>query len=200
MLLYLYPGACSLADHIALIEAGLPYKLMAIGGDKQTADGRDYLTVNPRGFVPALDVGGGIILTENLAILSYIADRSSALLPEGEFGRWRALEALSYMATTIHGGLGAFFKKAADAEKEKAGAAVEKAFRSLAVQMGEQQFLLGNAMSIADPYLFWTLLAASRFGIAVPGQLQTFFDRMNGEPSVIRALIEEGLPVSPRVQ
>jgi glutathione S-transferase len=193
MLLYLYPGACSVADHIALIEAGLSYELMAIDREKRTKDGRDYLTINPRGFVPSLEVEDGVILTENLAILAHIADRSGALIPDGEFGRWRALEALSYMATTIHGNLGPFFKNASDIEKEKAGKALTKGFAFLDAQMGEQPFLLGGTMSIADPYLFWALLAASRFNIAVPDRLRAFFDQMNREPSVIQAFAEEGL-------
>jgi glutathione S-transferase len=97
------------------------------------------------------------------------------------------------MATTIHGGLGPFFKNASDEEKDNAGKALAKGFASLNDQMGEQPFLLGGAMSIADPYLFWTLLAASRFGIAVPERLRAFFNRMRQEPSVIQALAEEGL-------
>ncbi|MTJ81335.1 MAG: glutathione S-transferase [Telmatospirillum sp.] len=193
MLLYLYPGACSIADHIALIETGLPYKLIAIDRDKRTQDGRDYLTINPRGFVPSLQLEDGTILTENLAILAYIADRSSALLPEGELGRWRALEALSYMATTIHGGLTPFFKNKSDMEKDEARKALAKAFGFLDDQMGAQPFLLGQAMSIADPYLFWALLWTAQFGLPVPERLRAFFDRMNREPSVIRALAEEGL-------
>jgi glutathione S-transferase len=195
MLLYLYPGACSLADHIALIEAGLPYELMPIDHDKRTQDGRDYLMINPRGLVPALEVEG-TVLTENLAILAYIADKNGALLPDGEFGRWHALEALSYMSTTIHGGLGPFFKNGSGMEKEASRVSLVKGLAFLDEQMGEQPFLLGRRMSVADPYLFWALLAASRFDIAIPGRLEAFFGRMKREPSVIRALAEEGLPSS----
>jgi glutathione S-transferase len=195
MLLYLYPGACSLADHIALIEAGLPYELMPIDHDKRTQDGRDYLTINPRGLVPALEAEG-TVLTENLAILAYIADRNGALIPDGEFGRWRALEALSYMSTTIHGGLGPLFKNGSDMEKEASRVSLVKGLAFLDEQIGEQPFLLGRRMSIADPYLFWALLAVSRFDIAIPGRLGAFFDRMKREPSVIRALAEEGLSPS----
>src|SRR5690242_1087255 len=133
MRLYFYPAACSIADHIALIEADLPYDLMPIDRDKRTRDGGDYLAINPRGFVPALELDDGSILTENLAILAHIADHSGKLLPEDALGRSRALEALSYMATTIHGGLGPFFKKAAEAEQEQAKArnALTKAFAFL---------------------------------------------------------------------
>ena len=82
MILYYAPGACSLADHIALIEARLPYKLIGVNRDKRTEDGGDYLTINPRGYVPALELDDGTLLTENLAILAYIAHRSDTLLPE----------------------------------------------------------------------------------------------------------------------
>lgn len=194
MRLYLYPAACSIADHIALIEAELPYELMPIDKGKRTKDGRDYLSVNPRGLVPALELESGAILTENLAILAYIAERSGRLIPSGDLGRSRALEALSYMATTLHGGLGPFFKNAPEAEREKAGQALAKGFSFLAEQIGDQPFLLGEEISIADPYLYWCLLAASGFGLVAPQRLRTFSGRMNRRPSVIRALAEEGLP------
>lgn len=193
MRLYFYPAACSLADHIALIEADLPYELMPIDRDKRTKDGRDYSTINPRGFVPALELEEGTVLTENLAILAFIAERSGRLIPPADLGRSRALEALSYMATTIHGGLAPFFKGAPEAEKEKAGQALARGFASLAEQIGDQPFLIGEDISIADPYLYWCLLAAARFEIAVPERLRAFSDRMNRRPSVIRALAEEGL-------
>lgn len=193
MRLYLYPGACSLANHIALIAAGLSHESMPIVGDKRTQDGRDYLEINPRGFVPALELEDGSILTENLVILAYIAEQSGALVPGGELGRWRALEAISYMTTTIHGALGPLFKNASGAERDNARSFLAKGFAFLADQMGAQPFLLGQVMSIADPYLYWTLLATSRFDIALPERLCAFYSRMNLEPSVIEALAEEGI-------
>jgi glutathione S-transferase len=92
MNLIYFPGACSLADHIALIEAGLPYKLISINRDKQTDDGRDFLAINPKGYVPALELDDGTVLTENLAILCYIATQSGKLLPKYGMTHWRALE------------------------------------------------------------------------------------------------------------
>ncbi|MGC5796194.1 glutathione binding-like protein [Sphingomonas sp. NFX23] len=196
MILYYVPGACSLADHIALIETKLPYTLAVLSGgkgDMRTADGSDYRSVNPRGAVPAIRLDDGTVLTENLAILAHIADRSGALLPDHALGRVRALEALSYMATTVHGNLGPFFRKAPEEELGRAREALEKAFNSLSEQMDSNAFMLGSVMSIADCYLYWTLLAALRFNISLPTQLRKFFDRMNHEPSVIQALAEEGL-------
>ena len=196
MILYYVPGACSLADHIALIETNLPYTLSLLGGgrsDKRTEDGSDYRSVNPRGAVPAIRLDDGAVLTENLAILAHIADCSGALLPDHPLGRARTLEALSYMATTVHGNLGSFFRRAPEEERERAQEALGKAFNFLSDQMGSNAFLLGNLMSIADPYLYWTLLAALRFDVVLPENLRAFFSRMNQEPSVIQALAEEGL-------
>lgn len=193
MILYYYPGACSLADHIALIETEVPYRLIAIDHDKRTADGRDYLTVNPRGFVPALELEHGSILTENLAILAYIGARDGLALATDDSTRWRALEALSFMATAIHGNLGPFFRKLPENELERARTALAKHFASLDDQLGNQPFLLGDRITIADPYLFWVLYAAPISGLELPARLQRYFDRMRQRPSVIRALAEEGI-------
>jgi len=95
MILYYAPGGCSLADHIALIETALPYRLIRVDRGKRTEDGRDFLTINPKGLLPALELDDGTVLTENLAILVYIAHRAGALLPENGLDRWRALEATS---------------------------------------------------------------------------------------------------------
>ncbi len=151
MILYHHPGACSLADHIALLEAGLSYKLVSIDRNKQTEDGRDFLTINPRGYVPTLELDDGTVLTENLAILAYIGDRSGTLMPEDGVTRWRALEALSFMSTAIHGNLVPFFKDLSTPEKERAREALVRHFASIAEQLGDKPFLLGDRMTIADP-------------------------------------------------
>ena len=193
MNLYYAPGACSLADHIALIEASLPYKLIGIDRTKRTEDGRDYLTVNPRGYVPALELDDGAVLTENLAILAYIAQRSAGLFTEGGMMPWRALEAISFMSSAIHGNFVPFFKNLPDDEKERARSALAKHFASLADQLGDDPFLLGDRMTIADPYLFWCLRSAPVSGVELPKGLQAYFVRMSQMPSVQKALAEEGL-------
>lgn len=196
MILYYVPFACSLADHIALIESRLPFTLERVVGDranKRTSDGRDYHLVNPRGVVPALQLESGEIIAENLAILCHIADCSDSLIPRHPLGRARTLEALSYMATTVHGNLGAFFFDRPEVEKQRAREALEKAYDLLSVQMGDNAFLLGETISIADPYLFWALLAANKMQIEVPRRLQDYVARMNLEPSVEQALAAERL-------
>jgi glutathione S-transferase len=194
VILYYAPGACSLADHIALIEAGLACRLVGITRDKRTDDGRDFLAINPRGYVPALELDDGTVLTENLAILAYIAHQARALLPEAGLTRWRALEATSFMTTEVHGNYKALFASdATEAEKDKARGKLTKHFASLAGQLGEKVYLLGEQMTIADAYLFWALLWAPKFGIEIAENLRAYFSRMRDLPSVARALAEEGL-------
>ena len=97
MILYYAPGACSQACHIALIEAEIPHSLVKVGRDRRTADGRDFNLINGKGYTPALDLGDGTILTENLAILAYIAEKSGKLLAKEGLERWRTLESTAFM-------------------------------------------------------------------------------------------------------
>lgn len=195
MILYYHAGACSLADHIALVEAGLPYSLVSIDRDKRTDDGRDFLAINPRGFVPTLELDDGSVLTENLAILAYIAQQGGgALLPDDGLLRWRALEAVSFMTTEIHGNMKPFFHSDSTAEeKDKARQKLVKHFAALATQLGDNPFLLGDRMTIADPYLFVMLMWAAIHGIDLAAPLQAYHARLKQRPSIAQALAKEGL-------
>ena len=193
MILYYAPGACSLADHIALIEAGLPYSLIRIDRSKRTEDGRDYLTVNPRGYVPALELDDGSILTENIAILAYIAQQNSAPFAADDLTPWRALEAISFMSTAIHGNLVPFWKDLSVGEKDRGRRELVKHIATIDDQLGEYPFLLGDRKSVADAYLFWALRSLPVSGIELSARLQAYYDRMSKEPSVTQALAEEGL-------
>ncbi|MDE1991012.1 MAG: glutathione S-transferase C-terminal domain-containing protein [Rhizobiaceae bacterium] len=193
MNLFYYPGACSLADHIALIETGLPYKLLSINRDKKTEDGRDFLSLNPKGYIPTLELEDGAILTENQIILTYIAEKTGKLLPEDGLTRWRTLEALAFMSSEIHGNYNPFFRNFPEPEKERAREKLAKAFAILADQMGDKAFLVSDEMTIADCYLFWVLFVAPKSGVDLPERLQNCFDRMKERPSVIKAFAEEGL-------
>jgi glutathione S-transferase len=194
MILYYHAGACSLADHIALIETATPHRLVSIGEDRRTDDGRDFLAINPRGFVPVLELDDGTRLTENLAILVYIAQASGQLLPEAGLTRWRALEATSFMTTEIHGNLKPFFyPDATQAEKDKARARLIKHFATLDAQLGDRPYLLGEAMTIADPYLFVMLMWGIKNEIEISARLRDYFSRLKAQPSFARALAVEGL-------
>lgn len=192
MKLYYSPGACSLADHIALIETGLPYALVAVDLQKRTDDGRDFRSINPKGYVPALEFDDGSVLTENVAILAWIADQGGSLLPKTGLKRWRALEAAVFMATEIHRGLRPFFLRDAIGA-EKARSQLVRNFEMLGDQLADAPFLLGDEMTIADPYLFWAVRWAIKFGIDLPEGLHAHQARLKTRPSVARALAEEGI-------
>lgn len=194
MNLFYAPGACSLANHIALIEAGLPYSLISVDREKRTQDGRDFLAINPKGYVPALEFDDGTVLTENLAILTYIAERSGRLLAEKGLDRWRALEATAFMTSELHNTFKPlFYPDTSDAQKEKSRATLIRRFATLADQLGEKPFLIGEHMSIADAYLFVMLSWAANFKIDLPKPFESYFNRLKAMPSVAQALKEEGL-------
>lgn len=194
MILFYVASACSLAVHIALIETKLPHNLMTIDRSRHTEDGRDFMAINPKGYVPALELDDGTVLTENLVILSFIADQSGMLLAREGIDRWRALEATSFMTTELHSNFKPFFyTDTPQAVKDKAGQMLVKRFATLADQVGDKPFLVGDRMTIADPYLFVMLSWASKFGIDVSDKLTTYFSRMKQVPSVAQALAREGL-------
>ena len=103
MILYLSPGACSLASHIALNEAGLAFEQVKVDlKTHRTALGDDFAKINPKGYVPALKFDNGEVLTENIAILSWIGDQAEKLPPLDSLSRYRLLEALAYISTEVH--------------------------------------------------------------------------------------------------
>ncbi len=193
MKLYYSPGACSLADHIALHEAGLAFEHEKVDlGAKRTESGADYTTINPKGYVPALTLDSGETLSENVAILDWIAHQDSALKPSGPMGHTHLLEALAYISTEIHKGFKPFFSGASADEKAKAGETILKRMGYLADTM-KGDFLFGADVSVADAYLFVMLLWARRNGLEVPPKLAEFRDRMMDRPAVRKAMEHEGL-------
>ena len=193
MKLYYAPGACSLADHIALHEAGLSFEHEKVDlKAKRTESGTDFLTINPKGYVPALTLDTGETLSENIAILDWIAHQDSALKPAGPMGHTHLLEALAYISTEIHKAYKPFFAGGSDDEKAKAAAAIVKRMEYLADTMAAD-FLLGDKMSVADCYLFVMLLWARKFDVGAPAKLAALRDRMMELPSVKKAMNHEGL-------
>ncbi len=193
MKLYLSPGACSLADHIALHEAGLPFERETVDlRAHRTEAGEDFYQVNPKGYVPALRLDSGEVLTENIAILDWITHQAETLKPRGAAGHTQHLEALAFISTEIHKGFKPFFASASDDDKAKAAAAIGKRFDYLDQTMAGD-YLFGSAVSAADCYLFVMLSWADKFGVAVPARLKAFQERMMARPAVDTALREEGL-------
>jgi glutathione S-transferase len=170
MNLYFSPDACSLAPHIVLRELALPFKLIRVDNrNKTTADGADFLAINPKGYVAALELDDGQVLTEGPAILQYLADLKpqAGLAPaNGSWQRSRLQEMLNFISSEVHGGLGWLF----NSELPAAAQALirQKLFKRLALLEGtlqQQEYLLGEAFSVADAYLFTVLRWTAGFAI-----------------------------------
>jgi glutathione S-transferase len=194
MKLYLAPGACSLADHIALHEAGIEFDRVTVDlKAKRTDDGRDYTQINPKGYVPALEFDDGQVLTENVAILSWVADQAPALAPTGDLARFRLLEILAFISTEIHKAFKPLFSPGStDAEKAAAKETIGKRLGQIAGRL-KGDYLFGDQASVADAYLFTMLTWATKNGIVLPEPLPAFQHRMVQRPAVKLALHHEGL-------
>lgn len=200
MKLYYSPGACSLSPHIALRESGLPFDLVRVDLEtKRTEDGKDYLAINPAGYVPCLELDDGRTLTEGPAILQYVADQvpERQLAPaNGSFERYRLQQWLNFIATELHKNFSQMFKPDTSAEARQA--AVQMLGKRLAVvaaQIEQAPCLVDNGFSVADIYLFVVLSWAAHVGIDL-GQwpsLNPFVERIGGRQAVRDALRAEGL-------
>jgi glutathione S-transferase len=191
--LYYAPGACSLADHIALHEAGLSFDHEKVDlKAKRTESGVDFTTVNPKGYVPALTLDTGETLTENVAILDWISHQDGKLAPSGPMGHTHLLQALAFISTEIHKGFKPFFAGANDSDKAKAGETIGKRMGHLADPM-KGDYLFGSTVSAADFYLFVMLLWAKKFNVEPPERLVALRERMMTLPSVQMAMKHEGL-------
>ena len=199
MKLYYAPGACSLAAHIVLHESGLPFT--AIRVDLRThklPDGSDYYGVNPKGYVPLLELDDGTRLTEVAVILQYIADRTPGNLAPtfGSLDRYRLMEWLNFIATEIHKGLGPLWKPTtSDAHRQLVLNAVGARFDFVVKALGDQPFLTGERFTIADAYLF-TIVNWHRFLKFDLGRwpaLERFQARVAARPRVQAALRAEHL-------
>jgi glutathione S-transferase len=198
MKLFYSPGACSLADHIALIGSGLPFTLEKVDlQTKQTTSGIDYTQINPKGYVPALELDTGEVLTENIAILCYLSETSGKLMPPKEgLNHWRALETLAFISSELHKNFKPFFNPNASAEEKAAGGELLlKRFGVIEKQLEGHSFILGDTFTIADCYLFVTLFWAigPKVGLSLPPSLLAYIDRLKQTPAVRTALEQEGL-------
>jgi len=199
MKLFYTPGACSQAPHIVLRESAKPFELVRVDlAAKRTESGEDYLSINPKGAVPALGLDDGSVLTENAVILQYLADRApaSGLIPPGGLERYRLLEWVNYIATEIHKGFGPLWNPATPAEfKQVTREQLGKKFDYLQDALRDREWIAGERFTIVDAYAFtvlnWTAIHAidlSRW----PG-LAAFQARIAARPAVRAALAAEGL-------
>ena len=193
MKLYYAPAACSLADHIALHEAGFEFDRTRVNLKTHTTeDGDDYTALNPKGYVPALELDSGELLTENIAILDWITQQNPALGPSGAMGRTHLLEKLAFISTEIHKGFKPFFAGASEEEKARASVQLGERFAQIA-EMMQGDYLFGSELSVADAYLFVMLTWADKNGVPVPDKLTALRERMLQRDAVRMALRHEGL-------
>lgn len=200
MKLFYFTGACALSPHIVLLEAGLDFSLEKIDKQsKKTEHGADFLQINPKGSVPALQLDDGRVLTEGAAIVQYIADlRPAAGLapPAGTFERYQLLEILNYLSAEVHKSFSPLFNPALSAEQtENALNTLFKKFDYLVSVLGNKAYLLGDHFGVADAYLF-TMLGWSRplrIDLSRWPALQDYHARILKRPTVQAAMRAEGL-------
>ena len=172
MKLYYHPGTCALAAHIALQESGAPYVIEKVNlKTKQTESGDDYFGINPKGYVPALQTDEGTLLTENVAVLQYIADlRPEARLapPKDSFERYRLLEWLAFINSEVHATYKPFFMpNAVDEERQHAAEKLSKRLGHVEHSLESKDFLLGENFSVADAYLYTVLGWLPKTGLSL---------------------------------
>jgi glutathione S-transferase len=199
MKLYYSPGACSQAPHILLHDIGLSHDAVRVDlKEKRVEDGSDFLAINPKGSVPALELDSGDVLTENAVILQYLGDRSSVgevLPPLGNFRRYRVLELVNFITTELHKRFGFLFNRdATDEMKQLVIRDLGKKLDYIDGELGEGPFLMGEELTLPDPYLFVITGWAEKFlGLDRWPNLKAFRERMMERPSVRHVLGFEGL-------
>jgi len=200
MKLYYTPGACSLSPHIVLNELDLPYTVEKVDlKTHTTASGTDYYTLNAKGYVPALQLDNGEVLTEGPAIIQYLAEQkpqANLLPPAGSLERARVQEWLNFIGTEVHKTLAALFNPSISAEaKSKTIDTFGKRLGLVEKALQGKDYLTGKAFSVADAYLFTIVNWAPMLGIDLspwPTVVQ-FQKRVASRPAVQKTLQAEGL-------
>ena len=200
MKLFLKPGSCSLASHIVLEEIGRPYDTETVDlAKKLTASGADFWAINPKGYVPALLLDDGDLLTEGPAILQYLADLAPELQlapANGSKARYQLQSWLTFIGTELHKNFSPFFNPAATPEmKELARANLQRRLGYVNDQLAGRDFLMGDTFSVADAYLF-TVVGWAKFvqlDLSAWPHLIAFQGRVAARPATQRALKAEGL-------
>ncbi len=199
--LYYSPGACSLSPHSALREAELPFELVKVDlRAKKTAAGDDYLAISPKGYVPALRLPDGTVLTEGAVMVQYIADQAPAKKlapPYGTLERYRLMEWLNFIATELHKGMSPFYNPHANAElKQSLGERMALRWTRLAEAVRSQPWLMGERYTVADGYAAYVLRAWQKFAkqdISRWPELVAYYQRLVARPSIAASLAAEGL-------
>ena len=200
MKLFYKPGACSLAPHIVLEELGIGYEAEKVDlKTKVTESGADFLTINPKGYVPALQMDNGEVLTECQAILEYLGDRnpSQNLIPAaGSTARYQIHAWLNFVASELHKGFSPFFKPSTPQEwKDACLVILEQRLSYVDAELAGKDYLMGDTFTVADAYLF-TILGWARYiqlDLAKWDNLAAYQARLAQRPAVVAAMKAEGL-------
>jgi len=200
MKLYYAPGACSLSPHIVAQEAGIPLTLVKVDtASKKLADGGDFWAINPKGYVPALQLDNGEVLTEGPTIVQYLADsRPEAKLapPSGTMERYRLQEMLGYINSELHKTYSPLFSPATSPELRKDREAyLRKRYALLDKRLASQPYLFGEQFTVADAYLFTVTNWANfvKLDLSEFPNLLAFQARVAARSAVQAALVAEGL-------
>jgi glutathione S-transferase len=200
MKLYFSPGACSLSPHIVLRETGLPFDTEKVDlGSKKTASGADYNTINPKGYVPTLQLDNGDVLTEGPAIVQYLADKvpeKKLAPPNGTIERYRLLEWLNFISAELHKGFGPLFRSdTPEQTRQTARDNLAKRFAFVAERLKDAHYLMGNQFTVADAYLFTATNWAGhvKFDLSQWPALTAYQQRIAARPAVHAAMLAEGL-------
>ncbi|WNP32858.1 glutathione transferase GstA [Enterobacter kobei] len=200
MKLFYKPGACSLAPHIILRETGKAFTLEAVDlMTKRLGDGSDYLAINPKGQVPALQLDDGTLITEAVVIMQYLADsvpQKNLLAASGELSRYKTLEWLNYIATELHKGFTPLFRPdTPDEYKPTVRGLLEKKLSFVNGELASREFIAGDHFTIADAYLYNVLrwARAIKLEMGSLSNIDAFMARVAARESVIATLAAEGL-------
>jgi len=200
MKLYFTPGACSLSPHIVLLEAGMEFTLERVDlRTRQTETGSDFLAINPKGYVPALELKDGTVLTEGPAIVQFIADMAPdrQLAPaNGTLERYHLMSWLSFISTEVHKTFSPLFRPTSTEDmKAAARATLSTRLAWVAGQLADRDYLMGARFTVADAYLFTVLSWAAyvQFDLSAWPVLAAYLQRVGARPAVQQALREEGL-------
>ena len=200
MKLYYSPGACSLAPHIVAREAGHPFDLVKVDiPNKKTEAGDDYWKVNPKGYVPALQLDSGEVLTEVGVICQYLADQkaqSSLVSGAGTMERYHEMEWLNFVATEVHKQLGALFNPRMTPEmKQVQVGVIERRLNALEQMLGTRSYAMGERFSIVDAYLFAILNWTGKLNVDLAKwpHAKALHARVGARPRVQEAMKAEGL-------
>lgn len=199
MKLFYAPGACSLSPHIALEESGLKFTLEKLDFATRQVNGVDFSTINKKGYVPALQLDDGQLLTEGPAIIQYIADKvpeRKLAPPAGTFERYRLMGWLNFITAELHKPIGSLFNPSLpESVKQTTLENIARRFGYVDSTLANRTYLLGDTYTVADGYLFWAVSAALylKMDLSAFAAVRRHHEQVAARPAVQAALKAEGL-------